>query len=61
MLAVKKIPFWNRMMMRVIFPIFIPKIFYEYLTRKVDRNGLHDGIRNLSGNKVIECSKDFVF
>jgi hypothetical protein len=42
-------------------PFYLPKVLIKYFTKTVDRNPLHDGKRNLSGEKLASCSEEFPF
>ncbi len=49
-------------MIRCSFPFFVPKILSTALMTDVDKNPLHDGVRNnLTGIKKIATSQSFYF
>ena len=50
-----------RWMVRLMVPFYIPVILWESLMMGVDRNPLHDGRRELTGDKRIAISKEFNF
>lgn len=51
LLTIKKVPAWQKVLLIVSIPFYIPQILYTILTNKVKKNPLHDGVRNLSGVK----------
>ena len=57
----RKITLLDRIMIRLTFPIFLPRIAWGLFTTRQDRNPLHDGIRELSGNKISATSTDILF
>lgn len=36
-------------------------MFMKFIMHSITKNPLHDGLRNLSGNKLVATSKDFLF
>jgi hypothetical protein len=61
LIPIKRISFLQKWMLRLMIPIYLPKAIINCHTTKVDRNPLHDGKRNLSGEKIASCSSEFVF
>ena len=59
MLKFPKMPFIGRMYYRLMVPFMIPLILLDALFIKVDRNPLHDGVRNLTGKKTVAVSECF--
>ena len=57
----KEIGFLNRCLVRAMFPFYLPIILYESFFRKVYKNPLHDGVRELTGKKSVAISKEFDF
>lgn len=41
--------------------LYFPKLILKTLLRPIDKNPLHDGVRNLTGKKFAACSKDISF
>jgi hypothetical protein len=57
----RKISFLERLLVRLSFPFYLPKIIWGVLKTKQDLNPLHDGKRQLSGRKLVSTSKDIKF
>ena len=49
------------MVLRLSFPFYIPGLIFKSVTARIDKNPLHDGVRNLSGIKKVACSGDMLF
>ena len=49
------------MILRLSFPLHIPKMALDIVSKSVDRNPLHDGKRILSGKRVAASSKEIYF
>ena len=49
LISFPKVPFWLKWFFRLSAPFMIPIIMVKEGLRKVDRNILHDGKRNLTG------------
>lgn len=59
LIPIKKVPFHLRMIARLSFPLYIPKLLYQAMSIKHSKNPLHDGARILSGQKRVASSSDF--
>lgn len=60
LIPIRNVPWYQRMILRLLTPFYIPKVLFEILSRKIDRNYLHDGKRNLSGKKLTVQSQDYL-
>jgi hypothetical protein len=61
MIPIKKVPFVQRMILRLGFLLYLPRLLGGSLVAKCDRNPLHDGKRELTGVKKAACSGDILF
>jgi hypothetical protein len=61
LMPIKKIPYIQRLLLRLSFPFYLPKIAFNMLTKSIDRNPLHDGKRILSGIKKAASSGEILF
>ena len=61
LIPIRKVSFIERLFLRVSFPFYIPKIFFNSLSLKALKNPLHDGVRKLTGRKLISTSNNFSF
>jgi hypothetical protein len=61
MMPIRKISFLERWFVRLTFLFYIPKTLWDALNLKIDKNPLHDGVRELSGIKKAACSNEFMF
>lgn len=61
LIKMRKVPLWQRILLMIMVPFYIPKALFDLLKRKIDRNPLHDGVRNLSGKKIAYTGKDIMF
>jgi NRPS condensation-like uncharacterized protein len=57
----RKITWLDKLFIRLSFPFFLPRVAWTIWKIKQDRNPLHDGVRNLSGNKISATSEDIMF
>jgi hypothetical protein len=48
-------------MIKLLVPFYMPKVLYSSFARSVDKNPLHDGMRNLTGKNLSALSGDFNF
>jgi NRPS condensation-like uncharacterized protein len=46
-------------MLRAMLPLTIPKVLYKSMLMKWDKNPLHDGVRNLNGDKRVYYGEKF--
>lgn len=51
----------EKMILRLSFPFYLPRILSKLLLIKQDKNPLHDGKRNLSGVKKAGTTSDLFF
>lgn len=51
-IPIKKINFIQRIFIRLMFILYLPKIFIQTAFNPIDKNPLHDGKRQLSGRKL---------
>jgi hypothetical protein len=58
MIQIKKVPFIQRMILRLTFIFYLPKLIITSLVAKIDRNPLHDSKKNLTGTKKAAYSGD---
>ena len=61
LIPIRKVSFLERLILRMSAPLYIPKLLISSLSLKIMKNPLHDGIRNLSGKKLIATSNNFTF
>lgn len=61
LINIKKVSFIQRMILRLSFLIFLPKVIFNYFGRSVLINPLNDGKRELSGKKIVAYSHEFSF
>ena len=54
---IRKVTFLQKMFLRACIPVYLAKMFLEFYFLKFSPNPLHDGVRNLSGKKVISTGK----
>ena len=59
---IRKMTFIQKLLLRVSVPFHLPIIFCKFLINglTVKKNPFHDGKRELSGNKNVASSKDFL-
>jgi NRPS condensation-like uncharacterized protein len=61
LIPIRKVSLMEKMIMRLTFIFFIPRLMIRFFAIKPDRNILHDGKRNLSGTKISATSTDILF
>jgi hypothetical protein len=61
LMPIRKISFIQRMIIRLSFVFYLPRVLKKYLKIVQDRNVLHDGERKLSGRKIAATSSDILF
>lgn len=61
LLKMREVPFWQKLLLVLSLPLYIPKIFYTLVTNTVHKNPLHDGIRKLDGIKKAASSGSIKF
>jgi len=61
LIAIKKVPFIQRMILRLSFPLYVPGIIIKQFLVKQDINPLNDGVKNLSGKKRVGTTSDLLF
>jgi hypothetical protein len=54
----RKFTFFDKLMIRMSFLLFLPRVAWKLMTVKQDINPLNDGVRKLSGNKISATSSD---
>ena len=59
LLPIKKVPFVQRMMLRLMFPFYLPKILLKTFVNSSDKNPLHPTQTVLTGKKFAAVSKDY--
>lgn len=57
----RKFSLLERLLIRLTFPLFLPRIAWNLMRLKQDVNPLNDGKRILSGNKLSATSSDIKF
>jgi len=57
----RKITTIERVLIRLSVLVFIPKVIWNVLSTRQDKNVLNDGKRNLSGKKLSATSSDIPF
>lgn len=57
----RKINLFQRILIRLSFPFFLPRVIWSVMTTWQDRNPLNDGKRELSGRKIAATSSDIKF
>ena len=58
MMPIKRVPFMQKLLLRLSIPIYIARVFMKFLMIKVEKNPFHDGKRELSGRKLASQSSD---
>jgi hypothetical protein len=60
-MPMKTIGFFQRLLLRATFILYIPRVIKSIMAIKQDKNPLHDGVRKLSGKKHVAMSSDILF
>jgi hypothetical protein len=58
LIPIRKASFLERFFIRLSFPFFIPKLLFRSFSNKILKNPLHDGVRNMTGKKLIGTSNE---
>jgi hypothetical protein len=61
LMPIRKISWAQRMIIRLSFLLYLPRLVLRLASVIQDRNVLHDGKRNLSGRKISATSTDILF
>lgn len=61
LMPIRSISFFSRLILRASFLLYLPRVILRLAMIKQDKNPLHDGKRNLSGNKLVGTSSDILF
>ena len=61
LIPIRTVPFFKRMLIRLSFLFYVPRLALKFLKIKSGTNALHDGERKLSGRKVAGTSSDILF
>lgn len=57
LIPIKKISLFQKWLLRLSFPLYVPNILFKAFSRRIIKNPLHDGKRNLTGiKKAATCS-----
>ena len=60
MFPIKRIPFAQKLALRLSVPFLMIKALSKFMLNRVQKNIWHDGKRELSGNKIVSSSQDFL-
>jgi hypothetical protein len=55
---IRSLSFVERLILRTSFIFYLPRVALRFASIKQDKNPLHDGVRNLSGKKLVASSSD---
>ena len=61
MIPMRKVSWMQRMVMRVTCVLYMPRVILKSFLIKQDKNLLNDGIKHLSGKKLVGTSSDISF
>lgn len=59
LIPLKRANLFQRVFIRLTAPFYLGNILMKILSARFSKNPLHDGKRQLSGNKLVTSTKDF--
>ena len=61
LIPIRKITWLQRLMIRLSFILYLPRLALRLMSFKTEKHVLHDGVRKLSGKKISATSSDILF
>lgn len=60
LIPIKRISFWNKLLLRLLIPYYTPILFFKFLFKQTKTNYLLHNPRVLTGHKLVSTSSDFL-